>query len=1003
MGRLAPTLFLLSLTGPLARAQAFLPPSSGGYVISLGLPKIYKPYVGFANGLSRDQGDHLSTQVRVGVFRDLMDPITELLGVAVEAYGGFRDVYADYGVRASAVSNLLCLGAGLDYDLRHGTPDLLLTFIKQVRRGGVLGRGSAIRLEWLPTRGETVNLALTVPVAQPRRGLGRPRRDHVELRIPPPPESAFRPADSALVQSLADVRQAGEWVNHLMLPSLRGSASDPASPLGALKARLAVRTADAEIRSYHSALTRAFALALSGDTLGARAADRAKAVLLESVLLPYNHLLGQRKEKDTTRDFGREARGTFARWLVGEPGVPADRVDAALYVFQALLDVVEQIRATNRQTFGDSRLVWLPLQLALLPEQYDEQPKVDALISRAVGESLTQGNRVWYIPNERFQPELFRSIARAQEYHVLWVHDFRGEDDQGLPDRVSVALVTQAYLAALRHRVEQFDATGRLPVYMIFLDQFYFEESHSRALLQLLENPLERPLAPTVLPARYDSVAHEIATAQEQLRLAVQGSRLLQVERAQYGEEWLRALVKVHVSITNPADPSFRSGDILPWIGVPDDVMRDHRKLVLYDVSEADPYRGMAMYTGMGVGKKYAGPAWEDRAIMLQGPAALGLRDKARLLLETQGIPAGEVPLVLRPQARASDYDARVQADIDSVERQGEVAAGVLEVHNNTGFALKESAVAEATLFNLMAPGGVVKVPDSIWLNQLFGSLLAGAALRGVHVLVIAPSKSSAPDLGWPVVALIHDLLSRFIVFQHDLATALKEGGGEVRVGLYEPTTRVDDLRARVIALKHGLEANQFLRDLYAFDPAVARILDSAEVVLGAGPTDSGTGGGAPAVEPKLHMKGFLYLSREAWEDLVSGGPMAASLREYLLQRARQIDAGPRADDKVMTGALERVGARAIRPVIQSLSASERRHLVLYLQVGSPNQDNRSMVMDGEAAVLVSGLTGFDAVPDYVLLAGLVRWVGDEAALDRGLPPPGGFKTKLARWVRMAL
>jgi hypothetical protein len=61
------------------------------------------------------------------------------------------------------------------------------------------------------------------------------------------------------------------------------------------------------------------------------------------------------------------------------------------------------------------------------------------------------------------------------------------------------------------------------------------------------------------------------------------------------------------------------------------------------------------------------------------------------------------------------------------------------------------------------------------------------------------------------------------------------------------------------------------------------------------------------------------------------------------------------------------------------------------------------MVMDGEAAVLVSGLTSFDAVPDYVLLAGLATWLDDEAALDRGLPPPGGFKTKLARWGRMAL
>ena len=97
------------------------------------------------------------------------------------------------------------------------------------------------------------------------------------------------------------------------------------------------------------------------------------------------------------------------------------------------------------------------------------------------------------------------------------------------------------------------------------------------------------------------------------------------------------------------------------------------------------------------------------------------------------------------------------------------------------------------------------------------------------------------------------------------------------------------------------------------------------------------------------------------------------------------------------------VGARAIQPVIQTLSSSARQRLVLYLQVGSPNQNYRSMAMDGEAAVLVSGLTSFDAVPDYLLLTGLATWLDGEAALDRGLPPPSGLKTKLARWVRMAL
>src|SRR5581483_7593727 len=254
-----------------------------------------------------------------------------------------------------------------------------------------------------------------------------------------------------------------------------------------------------------------------------------------------------------------------------------------------------------------------------------------------------------------------------------------------------------------------------MPVYMIFLDQYYFEQSHSRSLLRLLENPLDGPPA---LPAKYDSLRQEIVRAQDALRRAVLGSRVLRAEQAQYGHRWLRELLRVHVSITNPPDPSFRSAGLFPGVGIPDDVMRDHRKVVLYDVSEADPFGGMAMYTGMGVGEKYGGPEWEDRAIMVQGPATLALRDEARLLLLSQGISASEIPLVLDPQLVPHDYDAPVRASMDSVAAMGRTAAGVLELHNHTGYASKEIAVAEATLFNLTAPGGVVKVPDSIWLNQ---------------------------------------------------------------------------------------------------------------------------------------------------------------------------------------------------------------------------------------------------------------------------------------------
>ncbi|UCE02635.1 MAG: hypothetical protein JSW67_00010 [Candidatus Latescibacterota bacterium] len=100
----------------------------------------------------------------------------------------------------------------------------------------------------------------------------------------------------------------------------------------------------------------------------------------------------------------------------------------------------------------------------------------------------------------------------------------------------------------------------------------------------------------------------------------------------------------MHANITNPADPSFFSRQIIPLVGIPDNLLRDHRKIAFYDITEEDPYKGMAIYTGMGLGEHYAGGTWEDRALMVTGPAALSLKRAARELLQNQGFAQEEIP-----------------------------------------------------------------------------------------------------------------------------------------------------------------------------------------------------------------------------------------------------------------------------------------------------------------------------------------------------------------------
>jgi phosphatidylserine/phosphatidylglycerophosphate/cardiolipin synthase-like enzyme len=1016
----------LALSGGATLAQDTLPPHQGGSVRSLGLPPRLHSHAALTLSMDRVSGDYLGAQARVGMLRPVGSPVFQMLSVGGEVYGGVRDTRTTAGVRPMVVSPFLGVGAGVDLDLRTTSADPFLMVVSPMRRGGFVGHGSSLRLEWHPTRKHSFGLTAVQPLGG-HYGRTRPLEDRVRLRAPSPRAIAFVPDDD-MARALADLFDSSVWLNQSALVPMgrpgQADQGDLRAAVAPLRARLAGRSADDEIRHYHHQLEHAFSLAAAtgpltaGEVtpLGAQVAAVARRCLLDGVLFPYNRLIGQRKHRDTTLEFAMHARGAFARWLIQSSAVEADRVEATIFVFQALLDLTERVRSTNSATWGDSRLVWLPLQLALRPEDYVRQEDMDTLISDAVGRRIQHGNRIWYVYNDRFLLNLVESIGEAHDYHILWVHDFRGLADRRRPDRLSLLAVTQAYFSALTRRVEAYDSVGALPVFMVFLDQHYFETYSSRDLLALLQNPLHHRLR---LPALTPGLADTIASWQEDLRHAVDASRLLTAERAEYGEGWLRRLVKVHVSVTNPVDPSFRSTHVLGFMGAPDDVMRDHRKAVVYDVTEADPYRGMAMYAGMGVGEWYASSAWEDRAIMIQGPAALSMRDAARRLLEQQGIRDGSIPHVLRPQPRPLHYEERVRTEVDSMDAWGGVATRAVELHNTTGFGPKEIAVAQATLFNLASPGAVFKVPDSVWLNELLASLLAGAALRGTRVLAIAPSAASAPahPLGLPG---IHLLSSKLVALGRELDPEITRAGGMLRLGLYNAPAQVHDLEYRMRSLQQSLERHAFLRELY---PALHRTFQEMAAAgmqfPGNGPTESGDGGltglaaagsdgaRAPPQDPdvfaRLHFKGFLYVSQEAWSRLLGGEALATALQVYLEERSRQLRDGAGAPEGLMAQALHVVGAELINPILEEVDQDERDRWAFYFQLGSPNLDYRSMLLDGEVAILVSGWTSLYGALDFLLLTGLVTWVGDQAEIDALLPPPTRPRRILARWVRMIL
>jgi hypothetical protein len=100
-------------------------------------------------------------------------------------------------------------------------------------------------------------------------------------------------------------------------------------------------------------------------------------LLLDEVLLPYKALLGRKKRGDVLVDLGIVASGRFGRWVAASGAIPAARTQATLYVFQGLLQRLDALRGRVAKEWDDPRLVWLPLQYALLPEEHDTQQEID--------------------------------------------------------------------------------------------------------------------------------------------------------------------------------------------------------------------------------------------------------------------------------------------------------------------------------------------------------------------------------------------------------------------------------------------------------------------------------------------------------------------------------------------------------------------------------------------------------------------------------------------------
>ena len=116
-------------------AQSSGDPDSGGLTKSMGLPLIWKPYLGWEAGAYRPTEDtQFGVLADVGVFKDLFNPTIGGPGLQGEGYIGARESGPDGGLRALLAIPMIRLGLGADYNFRDASLDFLFRISAPLRR-----------------------------------------------------------------------------------------------------------------------------------------------------------------------------------------------------------------------------------------------------------------------------------------------------------------------------------------------------------------------------------------------------------------------------------------------------------------------------------------------------------------------------------------------------------------------------------------------------------------------------------------------------------------------------------------------------------------------------------------------------------------------------------------------------------------------------------------------------------------------------------------------------
>jgi hypothetical protein len=227
--------------------------------------------------------------------------------------------------------------------------------------------------------------------------------------------------------------------------------------------------------------------------------------------------------------------------------------------------------------------------------------------------------------------------------------------------------------------------------------------------------------------------------------------------------------------------------------------------------------------------------------------------------------------------------------------------------------------------------------------------------------------------------------------------------GGLLKVGLYDSRIAVGDVPGKLLAFTANLERTPWLQELYGFRPEVIdEIQEEAASLMSDGFIREYPEGGA-IEPPKLHLKANYFATKEAWDELLSRPDLAQPIRTFfreLAEQNRALERGEYRNYSIMEQELLPPTRDLLTDYVSRLSPEARSHAASFFSIGSHNQNNRSMALDGEVAFVVSGWSALTGLPDFFVIVGLSEWIDDLDELEALFPRYQGLQRRISHLIR---